>query len=118
MKRGLGVWTLIGLEVLFIFCMLSVILFKIFGIFDFGFLSYRFFNVVASIFFTLYLIQSLLRLDKYVYILITIFSLFHFIEGIIIGFWWKTVIQGAILIVIIGIYYKSRSYVPIKIKSG
>jgi len=101
-------WALILLEVLFALCAASVVLYKIWGIFSFGFLSYRFINIVLSIGIIVYIIWALLHSKKHTYTLITLFSLFHFIEGIIIQFWYKTVIHFFILLVMIKIYYKKR----------
>lgn len=111
LRKRLFIGILIFLELLFVACAISVVLYKIWGIFDFGFLSYRFFNIVLSILFIGYLIYGLAKAHKNILILITIFSLFHFIEGIIIIFWFKVVIHLAILIVVGGYYLKHKTLI-------
>ena len=98
-------WSLIILETLFALCAASVVVYKLLGIFDFGFFSYRFFNIVVSIAICAYIIQALLKSDQRVYLIITVFSLFHFTEGLIIHFWFKTVIHFMILLVMMWIYF-------------
>ena len=61
-----------------------------------------------------YCILQNLKLDKQVYFIIIPFSLFHFIEGIIIQFWYKTVIHLMILLLMIWIYYRYKTFVPRK----
>jgi len=101
-------WALIILEVLFALCAASVVLYSMLGIFSFGFLSYRFFNIVLSVVIVFYIIWALLNSRKHIYAFITFFSLFHFIDGIIIQFWYKTIIHSLILITMVWIYYKKR----------
>ncbi len=102
--------SLIDLESLFAVCAASVLVYKLLGIFDFGFLTYRFFNIAVSIGICIYIIYALLRLDKYVYVVITLFSLFHFIEGIIIHFWYKAIIHLMILLIMTWIYYRTKTF--------
>ena len=109
--------SLIGLESLFALCAASVVVYKLLGIFDFGFLTYRFFNIAVSIGICIYIIYALLWLDKYVYVAITLFSLFHFIEGIIIQFWYKTIIHLMILLIMMWIYYRHKTFIPQKSES-
>jgi len=105
MNRKPEIWTIIAFETLFVLCAISVIVYRILGIaFDFGFLSYRVFNIAFSILFIFYLIYALLKSYKYTMILVLLFSLFHFVEGIFINFWFKTIIHGFIL-VSLGVYY-------------
>ena len=111
LRKRLFMGILIFLELLFVACAISVVVYKILGIFDFGFLSYRFFNIVLSILFIGYLIYGLAKAHKNILILITIFSLFHFIEGIIIIFWFKAVIHLTILIVVGGYYLKHKTLI-------
>jgi len=116
MKQKLEIWAIIVLEILFGLCALSVILYRILGIaFDFGFLSYRVFNIVFSILFIIYLVYALLKSHKYALILALLFSAFHFIEGILIGFWIKTVVHGFV-IVAIGVYFYRHKTVLLKEK--
>jgi hypothetical protein len=91
---------LIILEILYVACAISVIVWKVRGIFTFGWMSYRFFNVALSIVFAFYLMFGFGRRHRYVLALATIFSLFHFVDGIIIRFLYKVVIHAAILVVI------------------
>ena len=105
MKRSPEIWAIIILNIAFALCATSVILYRILGIaFDFGFLSYRVINIVFSISFIGYLVYGLLKSHKNILILVSLFSLFHFIEGIIIVFWLKTIIHFLILVVV-GVYY-------------
>ena len=108
-REKLFIRTLIFLELLFVACAIGVVLYKIWGIFDFGFISYRFFNIVLSIIFIGYLIYGLAKAHKNILTLVTLFSLFHFIEGIIITFWFKVVIHLAILLVVGGYYLKHKT---------
>jgi len=103
----LGRWqaaTLIGLQLLFAACMASVVLYRAQGwapeVINFGWLSYRTFNIFVSILIVGYLVWGLLRRDRYVLPLLAAFSLFHAIEGVIIGFWAKAVIHLATLLVL------------------
>ena len=105
MKRKPEIWGVIALELAFALCALSVLLYRYLGIaFDFAWFSYRVFNISFSIVFIFYLVYALLKSQKYALILASLFSLFHFVEGIFIKFWLKTIIHGLILI-IVGIYY-------------
>jgi len=106
-RRTWEVWLLIVLESLFGLCALSVLLYRILGIaFDFGFLSYRVFNIVVSLGIITYIIFGLVKEKKNVYIIITLFSIFHFIEGIFISFLLKSVIHFLILLVMTRVYVK------------
>ncbi len=99
-------WALIVLETLYVLCAISVILYRMRGIFDFDLFSYRSFNIVISILIGLYIIYALfIRSEKYLYPIVVLFSLFHFVEGIIISFWYKVVIHLMILLIAMWIYY-------------
>ena len=74
-KTRIEIWSLISLEILFSLCALSVVAYKLMGKFDFGFGSYRFFNIVFSVLFIGYLIYGLLQSQKQTLILVTLFSL-------------------------------------------
>ncbi len=102
---------IIILEVLFGLCALSVLAYQFFGRFDFGFgvISYRFFNITFSLMFMSYLIFGLLKEQQDILILVTLFSLFHLIEGIVIHFWFKVVIHLLILIVVGYHYYRHQT---------
>jgi len=105
MKRKPEIWSIVMLEILFGLCALSVLLYRFLGIaFDFGWASYRVFNILISLLFIIYLVYALLKSRKYALVLTLCFSLFHFIEGIFISFFTKTALHGLILAVI-GIYY-------------
>ncbi len=109
MTRQWENWSLMILEALFALCAASVVVYKLLGIFDFAFLSYRFFNIVVSIAICAYIIRALLKSDPRVYGIIAVFALFHFTEGLIIGFWYKTIIHCVILLILLWIYFgKSR----------
>lgn len=102
----LSLWGLIVLEILFGMCAISVVIYQVTGRFDFGFgfLSYRFFNIVISVLLVCYIIYGLLKAHKNILLLVSIFSLFHFVEGVFIYFWFKVVIHFLILL-ICGYYY-------------
>jgi len=105
MKNKFEIWSIIILNILFALCASSVILYRIMGwAFDFGMFSYRVFNILFSLVFMVYLIYALLKSKRYAIVLATVFSLLHFIEGLIISFWLKAIIHGLILAVV-GIYY-------------
>jgi len=105
MKQKLEIWSIVVLEILFGLCALSVLLYRFLGIaFDFGWASYRVFNILISLLLIIYLVYALLKSRKYALVLALLFSLFHFIEGIFIDFLLKTIIHGLVLVVI-GIYY-------------
>ncbi len=103
--------SLIILEILFGLCALSVLAYQFLGRFDFGFgvISYRFINIIFSLLFIVYLIIRLLKAQQNVLILVALFSLFHFIEGIFIHFWFKVVIHLMILIVVGYHYYRHKT---------
>jgi len=97
--------SIIMLEILFGLCASSVILYRVMGwAFDFGMFSYRVFNISISLLIIIYLIYTLLKSQKRALLYVLLFSLFHFIEGLLISFWFKVVIHGLILVVV-GIYY-------------
>lgn len=104
--------SLIMLEILFGLCALSVLAYQFLGRFDFGFevMSYRFFNITFSLLFIIYLIFKLLKAQQNILILVALFSLFHFIEGIFIHFWFKVVIHLMILIVVGYHYYRHKTF--------
>ena len=64
MVKKWEMWSLIILESLFALCAASVLVYMLLGIFDFGFLSYRFFNIVVSIAICTYIIMALLRVHS------------------------------------------------------
>ncbi len=99
---------LIILEALFALCAASVVAYKLLGIFDFRFFSYRFFNIAASIALSVVIIRSLVRRDPRIFPVIIVFSLFHLVEGLIIGFWFKAAVHFFILAMMLWIYYKHR----------
>jgi len=105
MQQRIYIWSILILEVSFGLCASSVIAYRVLGIaFDFSFLSYRVANIVLSIGLIIYLVNGLLKQSKQILWWVLWFSAFHLIEGIIIHFWFKVAIHGAIL-VIVGIYY-------------
>ncbi len=114
MVKRWEIWCLIILESLFALCAAGVVVYRLLGIFDFGFISYRFFNVVVSIAICIYIIRALLKSDNQVYFIIILFSIFHFIEGIIIQFGYKTVIHLMILLFMMWIYYRDKTFTPPK----
>jgi len=109
MKEKKFVWSLIILEVLFVLCAMSVMFYRYLGEYDFAYLGYRTFNIVFSILFIFYLIYGLLKAHKNILSLVLVFSLFHFVEGIIITFWYKVVIHFFILVWVGWYYYKKKT---------
>ena len=104
-------WSLISLVLLFGLCALSVIVYQFTGRFDFGFgvISYRFFNIVISLVVIVYIIVGLLQSRQHVLTIVAIFSLFHFIEGLVISFWIKAVIHLIILTIVCWHYFRYRT---------
>ncbi len=106
------IWSLVLLEALYAVCALGIIAYRVMGRFDvvprFGLISYRTFNLVVSLLIVVYLIRALLKSQTNVLVLVTLFSLFHFVEGIIIHFWYKVVIHFVILILVAYHYFRHR----------
>jgi len=108
MKKRWEIWIIIALEVLFALCAASVIAYRFLGIaFEFNIFSYRMANITISIALISYFVFSLYRLRKNILIWVSVFSLFHIIEGVLIHFWFKVVIHALILL-IVSIYYTRR----------
>lgn len=107
MRRKPEIWIIVILELLFAACALSVLLYRYLGIaFDFAWLSYRVFNISISLGLIAYLTYALLKHKRHALVIAFLFSLFHFIEGIFINFYAKTIIHGIILAVIVIFYYR------------
>ena len=104
-------WSLIVLEVLFGLCALSVIVYQFSGRFDFGFgvISYRFLNIAVSLVVIAYIIDGLQKSRRHILAVVGTFSLFHFAEGIIIAFMYKTVIHFLILVIVGWRYFRHRN---------
>jgi hypothetical protein len=96
--------TLIALQLLFAACATSVLVYRARGwapqVFDFGWLSYRALNIYISLALIGYLVWGLLRGYRHALPLLAVFSLFHLVEGVIIGFLSKALIHLITLIVI------------------
>ena len=110
MKSRWETWSIITLELLFALCAASVVGYKMAGIFEFEYLSYRFFNIVASILIVCLIAWALLRSERqmYLYPVIALFSLFHLIEGVMIGFWYKVIIHFLILLIVAWMYLRQN----------
>jgi len=110
MKRKPEIWIIVILEALFALCATSVLVYRAIGrAFDFPWISYRVFNIVISIAFIVYLIYAMLHNRRKTLVFAAWFSLFHFIEGIIISFWFKVVIHAGILITLVWYYIRYKT---------
>jgi len=92
---------LIALQIFFAACASSVLIYRAQGwapeVISFGWLSYRAFNIYVSLALVAYFIFGLLRRHRCIIALLTLFVLFHLIEGALIGFWAKAILQLAAL---------------------
>ncbi len=114
MKNKWMIWSITGLESLFALCAGSVLVYRVLGIaFDFGLFSYRVANIIISLLLIVYIINGLFKRSKNILTWVLTFSVFHLIEGVIIGFWFKVVIHALILIVV-GIYYMQNKSLKLK----
>ncbi|WP_341580873.1 hypothetical protein [Marinobacter metalliresistant] len=104
---------LIALQLLFAACATSVLVYRAQGwapeTINFGLLSYRAFNIYISLGLVIYFIWGIVRKNRYVVPLLSLFALFHMVEGMIIGFWVKSALQLATLVILARIVYASRS---------
>jgi lysylphosphatidylglycerol synthetase-like protein (DUF2156 family) len=105
--------TLTALQLLFAACATSVLVYRARGwapeVFDFGWLSYRALNIYVSLAVIGYLVWGLLRGYRHVLALLAIFSLFHLVEGVIIGFLSKAVIHLMTLLMLAWIVLKKSA---------
>jgi len=105
MNKNWVIWPIVGLESLFALCASSVLVYRVLGIaFDFGIFSYRVANIAISLIVIVYIINGLFKQTKNILLWVIGFSVFHLIEGIVIGFWFKVVIH-ALILAAVGIYY-------------
>lgn len=109
--RPWHIYALIVIELLFAACASSVLLYRAQGwapeIIDFGWLSYRAWNIYLSLALVAYLVLGLLHGHRYVLPLLGLFALFHLLDGLLIGFWLKAVLQfAAVLVLLWGLYSK------------
>ena len=109
--KKIELWSIVILETLFGLCATSVVIYQVTGRFDFGFgfISYRFLNIAFSVLFIVYLIHRLIKAQKNILIFITLFSFFHFIEGVLISFWLKVVIHLMILLIVGQYFYRNKT---------
>ncbi len=102
--------TLIVLQLMFAVCATSVLVYRAQGwapeVIDFGWLSYRAFNIYVSLPIIGYLVWGLLRRHRHVLPLLAAFSLFHLVEGAVIAFWTKAVIHLVTLVILAWIVYE------------
>lgn len=100
---------LITLQCLLAACMTSVLVYRALDlapeVINFGWLSYRAFNIYISISLIIYFIRGVVRRHGYVVPLLSLFALFHLIDGLLIGFWTKAVLQLATLGIVAWIVY-------------
>lgn len=105
--------TLITLQVLFAACATSVLVYRAQGwapeVINFGWLSYRAFHITISIGLVIYFIWGLVSRHRYVVPLLSLFALFHLIDGVLIAFWTKAALQFATLGIVAWIVYANRS---------
>jgi len=101
---GTSIALLIGLQLLFAACAASVLLYRFQNwapdIIEFGWASYRAFNIYGSLLLTGVIVGGLLRRTVWVVPLLAAFALFHGIEGLVIGFWTKAALQLATLAIL------------------
>lgn len=101
---GWRLWTLIVLQLLFAACASSVLIYRATGrapeIIHFGWLSYRAWNIYLSLLLIAYLVWALQRALPYTVPLLAAFCLFHLMDGLLIGFWTKAVLQALSLAVL------------------
>ena len=95
---------------------MSVLLYRAQGwapeVIDFGWLSYRAFNIYFSLLVIGWLVWGLLRGSRYVLPLLAVFALFHLVEGVAIAFWAKAVIHLVTLIIVSWIIYENSRIRP------
>jgi len=103
--------TLIVLQLLFAACATSVLIYNAKAwapeVIDFGWWSYRAFNIYGSLGIIGYLCWGLYRRYTHVLPLLAAFALFHLLEGMVIAFWSKAVIHLATLILLAWIAYEA-----------
>lgn len=108
--------TLIALQLLFAACATSVLVYNAQGwapeVIDFGGLSYRAFNIYVSLAIIGYLVWGLGRRHACALPVLAAFSLFHLIEGMVIAFWSKAVIQLVTVAVLAWLVRESRNVLP------
>ena len=114
--------TLIVLQLLFAACATSVLIYRAQGwapeVINFGWLSYRACNIYISLALVAYFVVGLWRGHRYIAPLLTLFVLFHLVEGAIIGFWTKAILQLAALGVLSwSIWPALRTPAPLKSSS-
>lgn len=109
LKRWQSV-TLVALQLMFAACAASVLVYNAAGwapdVIDFGWWSYRAFNIYLSLAVIAWLVWGLIRRPGYALPVLAVFAAFHLVEGIVIAFWSKAVIQLATLIVLAWVVYK------------
>jgi hypothetical protein len=104
--------TLIILQLLFAACAASVLIYNALAwapkVIDFRWLSYRAFNIYASLALIAYIVRELARREISILPALAVFALFHLIEGIIVAFWSKAVIHFATLILLAWFVYERK----------
>lgn len=95
---------LVVLQLLFALCAASVLVYRAKGwapeVIDFGWLSYRGFNIYGSLLVIGYLVHALLRRHRHALPLLAVFAFFHLIDGMIAAFWTKAAIQLVTLVIL------------------
>lgn len=104
---------LIVLQLLFAACASSVLYYRAHGlapdVIHFGWLSYRAFNIYVSLALVGYFVFGLVNHHRHVVALLALFMVFHLVEGLVIGFWTKAILQLVTLGVLAWSVYQSRT---------
>jgi len=104
-RLGRGVTaTLVTLQLLFAACAMSVLLYNAMGwapqMIEFAWGSYRALNIYGSLVLVAIIAVGLIRRRAWSVALVAAFALFHGLEGLVIGFWFKAILQLAALAVL------------------
>lgn len=92
------------LQALFAACAVSVLAYRAAGrapnLIHFGWLSYRAWNIYLSLLLVAYFVVALRRALPYTVPLLAAFSVFHLVDGVLIGFWTKAVLHALTLLIL------------------
>lgn len=114
--RGWSLWALITLQLLFAACATSVLIYRAADwapeIIHFGWLSFRAWNIYLSLVMVFFLVWALWRTKPWSVPLLAAFSLFHLVDGLLIGFWTKSLLHALTLFILAWAIYSCRVNVP------